>query len=496
MTANPCLLHELLDLAADQAPERIAVSGGGRVITYAELRGHSDRLARSLAADGLRRGDHVVLALAEAIELAPVLFALSRIGAVFVVIQEEIPARLAEHVLADAAPVLVVTRDPRLQELARRVGIRVADPDRLGDAALGTGTPQPPIAVDPACMIYTSGSTALPRAVVCTHQQMVFATHSIQSQLRYRRDDIVFCALPLSFDYGLYQLLLAVSAGAELASAPTTAAGPALLRRLRETRATVLPAVPSLAANLAMLLARSDEVPSDLRLLTNTGAALPAPTLAALRTRLPQLRIQVMYGLTECKRAAIMPPDGDLDRPGSCGCALPGTELIIVDEAGHQVPAGVTGEIVVRGPHVMSGYWHAPAATAERFRVVDGLFRQLHTGDFGRLDEDGFLYFHGRRDDLYKEHGFRVSAIEVVAAALAVAGVEAAEVVPPVQDSDGAVLVVAGRCTAAEVLRGMRDFLEAPKIPDRCLVLPELPLTAHGKVARAALVTLVRSHVT
>src|SRR5664280_2594055 len=258
-----------------------------------------------------------------------------------------------------------------------------------------------PWSVDPVCLIYTSGSTGLPNAVVSTHGQMVFAAQAIQSQLLYRHDDVVFSPLPLSFDYGLYQVFLATLGGAHVHLGTAEDAGLVLARRLRETGATILPALPSLAAILARLLERYGGTVG-LRLITNTGADMPLTTVNRLRRLLPELRVQLMFGLTECKRVAIMPPDGDLLRPGACGRPLPGTEVVVVDDDGSTLPAGRTGEIVVRGPNVMAGYWRRPELTSRRFHRADDLFVELRSGDYGYLDDDGFLYFVGRRDDIYK----------------------------------------------------------------------------------------------
>jgi acyl-CoA synthetase (AMP-forming)/AMP-acid ligase II len=221
-------------------------------------------------------------------------------------------------------------------------------------------------------------------------------------------------------------------------------------------------------------------------MLTNTGAAMPQRTLHDLRAALPGLRVHLMFGLTECKRATVMPADGDLRRPGSSGRALPGTEVFVIGEDGRRRPPGETGEIVVRGPHVMSGYWRRPELTAQRFPRADGLFPELRTGDYGWLDEEGYLYFTGRRDDLYKANGFRVSAGEVEAAARRVTGVESAAVLPPAQDRPAS-LFVTGAVRSEEVLLALREQIEDFKVPARCVVLDALPLTGNGKVDRDGL---------
>lgn len=488
------LLHLLLDSAAERWPDALAVgTPTGPMTSYGELAAASRRLAGWLGSRGVGRGDRVVLALPADPLLPALLHACSRVGAAFIVQHDQSPPPVLCHVLTDAEPALLVTADPTHTNLATTLSIPAATATEAQDAAAGPAMEGPevgPLSVDPVCLIYTSGSTGRPKAVVSTHAQVVFAAGAIQQELAYRPGDVVFCALPPSFDYGLYQLFVATLGGAAVVLAGPADAGPRLLERLHRCGATVLPAVPGLADGLARLLSRPGARPPALRLVTNTGAVMPAPTLAALRERVPGLRVQLMFGLTECKRATVMPPDEDLRRPGACGRALPGTEVYAVDPDGRRLPAGEVGEIVVRGPHVMAGYWRRPELTAQRFERVEGLFPRLRTGDHGWLDDDGYLYFVGRRDDLYKERGFRVSCAEVEAAARRVAGVDGAAVLPPPPGGTGVTLFVTGVTDPAGVLTGLRDELEEFKIPQRCLMVDAIPLTRNGKVDRVALAEL------
>ncbi|MET8183921.1 AMP-binding protein [Streptomyces sp. NPDC005336] len=496
---QPRLLHEVLDAAAEQFPQRIALTDQNGSLTYGELATASVRAATALAGRGVRRGDRVVVTAADGLGIAAALYGLSRLGAAFSVLHEQVRGGPLEHVLLDSEPVLLVTDDSSAEATAQRVGMASLSLTELLTVQAGAGPlPHPgTLAVDPACLIYTSGTTSLPKAVVSTHQQMLFAASAIQDRLDYRSDDIVYCPLPLSFDYGLYQLFLAVLSGAQLRLATAAEAGPPLLRSLESSGATILAGVPSVSDRLAWLLARSSRGSgrlAGLRLLTNTGAALPAETMSALRSALPGLRIQVMYGLTECKRAAIMPPDGDLERPGSSGRPLPGTEIYVAGDDGERLPPSEIGQFVVRGPHVMTGYWRRPELTAERFPRAEGLFPELRTGDYGWMDEDSYLYFSGRRDDLYKERGFRVSCTEVEAAARRIEQVSAAAVLPP-DSGRPALLAVVTELATDELLERMREQIEPFKIPRRCVRLNELPVNGNGKVDRKQLASLVEADV-
>ncbi len=326
----------------------------------------------------------------------------------------------------------------------------------------------------------------MPKAVVCPHDRMIFAVRAIGHALGYRPDDRVFSCLPVSFDYGLYQIFLCLLTGACLQLEGDASAGPVLLRRLEETEATVFPVVPSLAGTLLRLIRRAGGHRLKLRLVTNTGAALPEGQVAELRAVIAGLDVALMYGLTECKRVCMLDPR-DIDRrPGSVGRSLPGTTCEIVDTDGRPTPRGTAGELIVSGPHVMQGYWNAPELTAARFRAGSDGRVWLHTGDRCRMDDDGYLYFHGRDDDIYKHKGFRVSAVEVELAALDVPGVERAAVLPA-KESVPPRMFVTGTVTAADVLAGLRDRLEPHKVPDSCAVLDTLPMTPNGKIDKAAL---------
>lgn len=220
--------------------------------------------------------------------------------------------------------------------------------------------------------------------------------------------------------------------------------------------------------------------------MTSTGAAFPEPLVDAVLGALPGAGVALMYGLTECKRVSILTPGERADRPGSVGRPLAGTGCAVVDDGGREVPPRTEGQIVVRGPHLMAGYWGAPEASAARFPVRPDGTAELWTGDYGRLDADGYLYVTGRRDDLYKQNGFRVGGVEVERAALGVPGVAQAAVLPPSGDRPARLFLVTG-LGLPEFLAGLGERLEQYKVPPLVRIVPDLPLTAHGKVDRARL---------
>jgi acyl-CoA synthetase (AMP-forming)/AMP-acid ligase II len=482
--STPGPLPELLDSAASRFPDAAAVRDADGSLTYSELARASRTAADWLWGLGVRPGDRVVLHLAGGRAFAALLYGVLRLGAVAVPVSPRTGAFHLSWMIEDAGPALVVTASADLPT----GGVPVADPAGLPPPGFRcTGGPSPAVAVAPtdiALLLYTSGSTSMPRAVVCPHERVRFAVSAIAARLGYTRDDVVLSRVPVSFDYGLYQLFLCAEAGASLVLRPDLVEA-AVLREARTAGATVLPIVPSLA-EILLRLARLDSRPTAVRLLTNTGAALTERLADGLRRIFPGASVVPMYGMTECKRITVAEPDEDVRHPGTAGRALPGTEVLVVDADGVVLGPDVVGEIWVRGPHVMAGYWRAPEATAARFTRPGGADRMLRTGDFGYLDDGGRLYFVGRRDDIFKRRGVRMSAQEVEAAVLDVPGVSAAAVLPPQPGGGLTAWVVAG-LAPAEVLAAVARRVEPAKVPDRCVVLPALPTTVNGKVDKHAL---------
>ncbi|MFV2013626.1 MULTISPECIES: class I adenylate-forming enzyme family protein [unclassified Micromonospora] len=479
VSATTALLHGTLDTAASVT--RTAVVDSAGAWTYKELQDASRAAAAWLAGKDVGRGDRVVVKATADRRVVALLYGCSRLGAVIVPVAKTLtPFQLAQ-IVGDAEPKLVVGF-PELDLCGRTLDMVWAEVGACAAAPDGGSAPDP---ADPLVLFYTSGSTAAPKAVIAPHRQIAFAAAAIQDRLLYRADDTVFCRLPLNFDYGLFQVFLSVLTGAAV-----VLAGPdddtRLAVEIERHGATVVPVVPALASMLVRLLRRSGPNRT-VRLLTNTGEDLPRATIEQLKQVLPAASVQLMFGLTECKRVAILEPDGYLGRPGSVGRPLAGTSVRIVNPDGRETKPGHSGEIVVLGPHVMPGYWRAPELTRQRF-FTDPVTGQaaLRTGDMGYLDRDGYLYFQGRRDQLFKHRGVRTSVVEIEAALAAVPGVDEAVVVPP-RNGGPLVLYAVSKLTGPELLGELRGLVGPQKLPDVCYVVESLPRGPNGKPDRASL---------
>jgi acyl-CoA ligase (AMP-forming) (exosortase A-associated) len=289
------------------------------------------------------------------------------------------------------------------------------------DAVLATDT-RPAlhrvVDADMAAILYTSGSTGNPKGVVLSHRNLVAGAESVASYLENTPEDRILAALPLSFDYGLSQLTTGFLVGAtvvlhnHLLPAET-------IRVMARERITGLAGVPPLWMQLTGL-EWPETIGEHLRYFTNSGGAMPAHTLALLRSRAPRALPYLMYGLTEAFRSTYLPPAELERRPTSIGKAIPNAEVVVVREDGTECGVDEPGELVHRGALVAMGYWNDEARTCERFRRTPGQPAGLMlpeyavwSGDTVRRDADGFLYFVGRRDEMIKTSGYRVSPTEI-----------------------------------------------------------------------------------
>ncbi|WP_130875349.1 class I adenylate-forming enzyme family protein [[Pseudopropionibacterium] massiliense] len=489
----------VLDLIANvtHRPGGVAVIDGEVTLTWSELFSLVRQVGAWLAAEGFARGDRLVYAGAPDHRMVVWFWAALRQGVVFVPLHDELTAEQISYTVTNCRARAVVT-DPRAGTLELTSGPRVLTSDAAWLSALACNpdqwsAPRLPTPDELALLIYTSGTTGNPRGVVCPHRQVSTATRSINSQLRYHPDDVILCRLPLAFDYGLYQLLLAARVGCTIVLAQRTSDFN-LIDVLTHNRVTVVPLVPTLAQMLVLLQLHRPEN-THVRLFTNTGARMNQRTMEQLLTLFPGASYASMYGMTECKRISILPPQEYAAHPRSVGRAIPGLRITIEDSKGNALPPGFEGEIVVRGDTVMSGYWGIPLTDNGRFRP-DGSQVALHTGDQGYLDEDGLLYFSGRSDDIIKRHGMRISLHEIEDAADRCPGVQAAVALRPETETDPLILAYVGDTEEGKVLQYLWSHLDQARRPSSVRLLPTFPANRNGKPDRKAIAELIRNNST
>jgi acyl-CoA synthetase (AMP-forming)/AMP-acid ligase II len=342
-----------------------------------------------------------------------------------------------------------------------------------------------------ALLIHTSGSTGQPKGVMLSHGNVLAACEAIISYLGNTADDVVLSVLPLSFGYGITQMVTMAMTGGTLVLEKSFAFPRKILERLAEVKATCFPLVPPMAALIAGMKDLSPGFLPHLRYITSAAAAMPPAIGGQLQTLLPRARLVLMYGQTECLRATYLCPDEISRRPTSVGKAIPGTVAFVVDEKGRPVAPGIVGELVVEGPHVMQGYWRDPESSA-RTLSHRPTGRRLHTGDLFRTDEDGFLYFVSRRDDIIKTRGEKVSPQEVERVLYALPGIREAAVGGVDDPVFGqvvrayVVLDEGANFSERDILRHCASQLEDYMVPKSVEFRTALPRTTTGKIRLSA----------
>ena len=532
------LVNNFLEQSAKLFLKKTALICQDKRLSYAEIDALANRLSNALIANGLDRQDRVAVYLDNSVESVISIFGVMKAGGVFVVVNPQVKAKKIEYILNNCQVKVLITDSKHLKEISEILPhcpnlntILIIDykhdtqyamrPKEVLSAVEGRNmnlsanplpiiagfydilnsypSTQPPkrcIDIDLASMIYTSGSTGNPKGVMLTHLNMTSAANSIIEYLENRPDDIILNCLPLSFDYGLYQVLMAFKFGGTIVLERGFTYPFQIINLLVKERITGFPLVPAIAAILLQLTNLDKYDFSKLRYITNTAQAFPPKHIARFRGLFPQVKIYSMYGLTECKRVTYLPPAEVDKRPSSVGKAMPNTEVYLVDEGGCIITQpGQAGELVIRGANVMKGYWNLPELTVQRLRPGPyGNEKVLYSGDYFKMDEEGFLYFISRKDDIIKTAGEMVSPKEVENILYELDDVIEAAVVGVPDDILGnairafLVLREGSQLTEKEILLHCQKHLENFMVPKYVEFRKELPKTTTGKIKKRALV--------
>jgi acyl-CoA ligase (AMP-forming) (exosortase A-associated) len=437
MRREASLLHELLLVSAERAPEAVSLHDGSEAISYATLASDIRRFASALSALGVGSGDRVAIYLDKRRETVIASFGAPMCGAVFVPINPLLKPDQVAYILRDCGVRLLVTSPDRLLSLGTSLALcpEVAHvivtagtvppaqsksvPKHTWNEVMGAGGPhRRAIDSDVVGILYTSGSTGKPKGVVLSHRNMVAGAKSVASYLGNHSEDVLLAALPLSFDAGFSQLTTAFHSGASVVLLNYLLPKDVVHSAARYG-VTGLTAVPPLWIQLTQVTWPA-AASQRLRYFANTGGRMPLETLNRLRSILPLAKPFLMYGLTEAFRATYLPPEEVDRRPDSIGKAIPNSEILVLRPDGTPCGPEEPGELVQRGALVAQGYWNDPEKTAERFRPLPnrnpGLVLPeiaVFSGDTVRRDADGFLYFIGRVDEMIKSSGYRISPSEV-----------------------------------------------------------------------------------
>jgi acyl-CoA ligase (AMP-forming) (exosortase A-associated) len=515
-----CLIHHILRRSAERSPEKEAVVDGACRLTYAEAWTKCSNLAQGLRCAGIERRDRVGIYLETSVAQVLAIFGVSKAGAVFVPMNAHLFPEQVAHIANNCAMKAIITSTsrltglleilPQISTLQFIVAIDSGEVPQLPFPVHGFEAMCAPqasrachddsISKDLGAILYTSGSTGKPKGVMLSHANVLAGATIVSTYLEITERERILAVLPFSFDAGLNQLTTAIQQGGTVVLMNLVFARD-VVRMLLKERITGLAGVPTLWSLLTQPSSTLGKQGfPNLRYITNTGGAMPQNILSILRVALPTTKIFLMYGLTEAFRSTYLPPE-ELDRRStSMGKAIPDTEILVISEDGKLCRPGEIGELVHRGPTVSLGYWGLPEDTARVLRPnpllppeLGDCERVCYSGDLVRMDDEGFLYFVGRRDAMIKSSGYRISPTEVEEAIFSSGNVQHAAVIGIPDEVLGQAIKAfvvtreGDRVNTESVLAHCGCKLPRYMVPRAIEVLGEMPRTSSGKVDYPAL---------
>ncbi len=495
------MLYTLIDLLKNQAvlnPTKIALIDGQDRISYQDLNRSVEAFAAYLRDHGIQRGDRVAIFLPRSIKSVVALFSAWFAGGVAVIINDVLKKKQVDYILEHAEVSLLISNN----QLLSSIGNSPISSDRI--IRIDENTPTENhysssvvIGTDLALLIYTSGSTGLPKGIMLSHSNLLSGAFIVSDYLEISEQDILISLLPFSFDYGLNQLLTSILKGGTLvierSVLPTD-----ICNTLTRERVTGMAGVPMLWQQLANTRSpfTKTKLPH-LRYITNSGGRMPENLTKMFRQAHPHVNIFLMFGLTEAFRSTYLPPDQVDKRPTSIGKAIPNVEIIVINANGEICKTGEVGELVHRGGTVSLGYWRDPESTALRFHPAPmqkekGGIQEIavYSGDYVKMDEEGYLYYVGRKDQMIKSHGMRVSPEEIeemiFSSGLVTHVVSFAVPLNDVENKIVAAIVPRNKETYSEELLTNYCGKEMPEYmrPADFWILEHLPQTSSGKPDR------------
>ncbi len=509
------LVHHMLRSSTQRYPDKEALVHGSERLAYNQLSEKASALAGILRSAGIHRLDRIGIYLEPSVAQVVSIFGISEAEGVFVPINAVLFPDQVGHIVRDCSMTGLITSRAKLGSLIEilkdipslkfivltgdgpeaNLPLQVFEWDQTASPAAQGGLRESSISKDLAAILYTSGSTGKPKGVMLSHANVMAGASIVSTYLGITEKERILAALPFSFDAGLNQLTTAIQQGGTIVLINFVFAREIVQMLLKE-KITGLAGVPTLWSLLSQPNSTLEKQPlPDLRYITNTGGAMPQAVLAILKRALPTTKIFLMYGLTEAFRSTYLPPDESDRRPTSMGKAIPDCEILVINEAGELCKPGEIGELVHRGPTVSMGYWGRPEDTDRVLKPNPLLPKELgdcervcYSGDLVKMDEDGFLYFIGRRDTMIKSSGYRVSPTEVEEALFSSGKLRGAAVIGIPDEILGQAIkaFVVPKDGAApstdDLIAHCGQKLPRYMIPKHIELLTELPKTSSGKV--------------
>jgi len=510
------MIHTVPNLfiqAAITDPDKEAVFHKDTALTYGQIYEQSHSISQTLVRLGVKKGDRVCFYLEKRLEKVIAIFAISLAGAIFVPIRRLSQAAQVLYILNNSNASVLITSSSRLPALKGGLqnlqGIITVDtPDifhaecpvvgwheALADNSLRRTCPSL-ISEDIAAILYTSGSTGQPKGVVLSHRNIVAGAQIISEYLEINKDDRLLSILTFGFDYGLNQLTTSFLNCAQLVLFDYLFPKD-ILEVVAKYQITGLAAVATTWIQLLQVPWKDSM--NSLRYVTNSGGSVPVEYVKKLRQRIPA-DIYLMYGLTEAFRSTYLDPSMVDNRPSSIGKAVPGEEIMVLEKDDKPVATGETGELVHRGQLVAQGYWREPELTAKRFRknpmqLPDVFIDEIvvYSGDFVKMDDEGYLYFEGRKDEMIKSAGNRISPTEVEEVLYNSGFVAEAVAMGRPHEVYGQVVIVVlslqpdAKKSEKDILLYCRKNMPSYMIPHDIKIWDSLPKNTNGKLDRSAI---------
>jgi acyl-CoA ligase (AMP-forming) (exosortase A-associated) len=514
------LIHKLLEDSAEQYPDKDALVFKDSRLSYKVVNEKANQLAYKLLKTGVRKGDRVAIYLDKCVEQATAIFALSKIGVIFVILSPLLNDAAVLYIINDCQIKGLISSTIRLSIIEN--SIRKYSPEFIiiignGDVSFpaviktfdykgicieNKNNPHIDVKEDElATIIYTSGSTGMPKGVMLTQKNITLGAHSVSTYLHNTNTDVILGLLPLNFDYGLNQLMACFKVGGTLVM-KTYLFPEEVIEIIHKEKVTGLAGIPTIWIQLLRAKNIERYEYKELRYITNSGDRLFLPHVERLKKVFPHTKIFLMYGLTEAFRATYLDPSEIDRRPGSIGKAIPNAEIYVINKKGEEAKPEEVGELIQGGPLVSKGYWGKFKETVKKIR--QNPFKKNHkdlvcfSGDLVRKDKDGFFYFIGRESGMIKSLGYRISPTEIESVLYGNDNIKEAVAfgIPDELIGQKIKIVVTlkdkGFLQKDDIMKYCIDNMSSYMIPKEIEIIDEMPVMPSGKIDRPAILEKYR----